>query len=103
MQPINKWMKNLANTSMALKKKDSKNKFELNPLAAKVKKSGHNIFVSNKKFQRVDNIYYQEGKYWKYDLPEDSYFEISERKIYPNDATFSGKDMEILELLKKQE
>jgi len=102
-QPVNKWMENIANTNAALKKKGSKNKFELNSLAEKVKKSGHNIFISHKKFQRVDDIYYQGEKYWKYDIPKDSYFKISERKIYLSDTSFSDKDKEILGLLKKQE
>lgn len=101
-QPRNKWMENLSNTSMTLKRKGSKNILKLNSLAEKVKKSSHNIFISHKKFQRVDNIYFQGEKYWKYDISKDSYFEISERKIYLSDTSFSDKDKEILELLKKQ-
>lgn len=100
-KPVDKWMQNLNNQRMDFMTKAVNNTTKIGSLAEKVKNSSHDIFISHKKFQRVDGIYKQKGKYWKYDIPKNSYFKISERKINLSGTAFDDKDKEILGLLEE--
>ena len=72
---------------------------QLTSLTMKIVNSNHNIFISHKRFQRVDDIFFENGKYWKYDIPQDSPYAISNKQISLKDVSFNKEDKEILKEL----
>ena len=90
-----KWIQNIAEINPTLKNINSQSKSNLITLVEMVKKSDHRIFISHEKFKRADELFCQEGEFWKYDIPENSYFEISDKKLYLHDASYSDQDQVI--------
>ncbi len=71
----------------------------LGSMVMKIVNSNHTTFVSHKMFQRVDDVFFENGEYWKYDIPLNSPYVISDKKILLEDMLFSDEEKEILKEL----
>jgi hypothetical protein len=60
----------------------------------------HTVFISNDRYQRVDDIFLEKDKYWKYEIDNNSPFALSGKKVYLENVSFSESDKEILKDLK---
>jgi hypothetical protein len=61
-----------------------------------LKKSQSKIFLNQDNLQRVDNMFYENGAYWKYIIPEDSPFPVSDSINNNIPETFSEEDLTML-------
>ena len=68
-------------------------------LTKKIIKSSNSIFLNQKDIQRVDEIYKENNTYWKYIIPEDSPFPLSNRTNFLPNYNFTKDQEEILKLL----
>ncbi|HEX2787709.1 MAG TPA: hypothetical protein VHP32_07375 [Ignavibacteria bacterium] len=65
-----------------------------------LKKSQSKIFLNQDNLQRVDNMFYENGIYWKYIIPEDSPFPVSDSISTNITESFSQGDFFILDKMK---
>lgn len=72
---------------------------QLTSMTMKIVNSNHNIFIAHKRFQRVDDIFFENGEYWKYDIPQNSIYAVSNKRGFLKDISFSKEDKEILKEL----
>lgn len=78
------------------------NSSKIEDLITVVSKSNRKIIVTQKQFQRVDNLFWENGALWQFRIPSDSPFPISDT-LTQVDASFSELDLEILEHLSELE
>lgn len=76
-----------------LKKFDQLSKF--------ISRSKNGLFVSYNDIQKVDNLYREKNTYWKYNIPKDSPFPISNVVESNVKEKFSKEQIRILELIKE--
>lgn len=74
-------------------------KFE--DLTQKVLSSNNHFFVNQNSLLRIDEVYREENQYWKYIIPFDSPFPMSNKIDVSIDITFSDDQILILDLLKE--
>ena len=73
---------------------------KFNELSNLILGSKDEIFLSQNNLQRIDNLYKENNQYWKYSIPSDSPFPIS-NKIETNiKDSYSKKQIKLLDLLK---
>ena len=78
----------------------SENLKKFDELSNLILKSKNEIFLSQNNLQRIDNLYKENNQYWKYSIPSDSPFPIS-NKIETNlKDNYSEKQIKLLDLLK---
>lgn len=65
-----------------------------------VNKSGSEIFLNQDNLQRVNNIFYENGAYWKYVIPEDSPFPVSDSVTTDVSIEFSPETIAVLDKMK---
>lgn len=58
------------------------------------------IFLNQDNLLRVNNIYYENGKYWEYVIPGDSPFPMSDSITYDVNQKFTDEDFRILNKMK---
>jgi len=100
-KPIDDFLERAHYKEVICKESALRYKNQLTSLARKIEDSNHNIFISHSKCQRVDGLYFENGKYWEYDIPQGSPYVISNKLIYLKEATFSKEDKAILEEIKE--
>ena len=61
--------------------------------------SKNEIFLYQNNLQRIDNLFKENDKYWKYDLPTDSPFPISDNVKTDIKDTYTEKQIKLLNLL----
>lgn len=79
--------------------KDNLSKFE--EITEKIQSGDNLFFINQNSMQRIDEIYREDSRYWKYIIPSDSPFPISDSTITTIDITFSESQNQILDLLKE--
>jgi hypothetical protein len=99
-QPVHGFLEQVAYKEGIFRENALTYKEPLNLLVTQIKNSDHNIFISCNKFQRVDDVFLEQEKYWKYDIQQNSPFMISTKKIFLKNMPFSGQDKKILQDLK---
>lgn len=75
-----------------------KNLKNLNKLSSNLKKSSNQIFLNQKKLQKIDEKYKENNIYWSYKIPEKSPFPISNVVINEKNG-FTKEQEKILNLL----
>ncbi len=68
-------------------------------ISKKLLKSSNTIFLNQEGIQRVDEVYKEKNTYWKYIIPEDSPFPLSNRIEFLQNYNFAKDQKEILKLL----
>ncbi|UUC44566.1 hypothetical protein [Flavobacterium cerinum] len=63
--------------------------------------SDNTIFLNQSSQQRIDNLYKENDKYWQYKIPSDSPFPMSNTIETNLKASFSKKQVSVLNLLKE--
>jgi hypothetical protein len=59
------------------------------------------IFLYQNNLQRIDNLFKESDKYWRYDLPSDSPFPISSNIKIDIKDKFTEKEIKVINLLKE--
>lgn len=77
-----------------------KNIKNFNTLSLLVIKSKNQIYLNQISLQRVDNIFKENGKYWRYIIPKNSPFPISTKIKIEEKFKFDSNQIKILELMK---
>lgn len=65
-----------------------------------VNKSGSEIFLNQDNLQRVNNIFYENGAYWRYVIPGDSPFPVSDSVTTDVSIEFSPETIAVLDKMK---
>lgn len=61
-----------------------------------INQSDIQILLNQDSLQRVNHLFFENGKYWKYIIPEDSPFPMSDSLIQINDKLFSIQEKKLL-------
>lgn len=69
---------------------------EINDLIALLTKSNKNIFVKQNLLEKVDDLIYENEKYWQFEVPHDSPFPISDHIKEIGGKSFSVSERDIL-------
>ncbi|PXY39528.1 hypothetical protein DMB65_17045 [Flavobacterium cheongpyeongense] len=73
---------------------------KIDGLSKLILESKNDIFLSQNNLQRIDNVYKENNRYWKYSIPSDSPFPISNQIETNIKDSYSKKQIKLLELLK---
>ena len=79
----------------------AKNEAAYTELAELLSKSEHTVFTVQKELRRVDDLYFENDKYWKYEITADSPFPMSDSLNTSLDEKFSEDDEAILQIIEK--
>lgn len=79
----------------------SSNIASFNKLLMLVVNSRRKIFLNQGSLNRVDSLFRDRANYWKYKLPQDTPFPISDEVVSVNNSEYSQNEEEILKLIKE--
>ncbi len=74
---------------------------KFNELSNLIMTTKSEIFLYQNNLQRIDNLFKESNKYWRYDLPSDSPFPISSNIKIDIKDKFTEKEIKVLNLLKE--
>lgn len=64
-------------------------------------KTDKKIFANQKDLKRIDNLFYENGKYWYYLIPEDSPYPMSDSTITMDNMDYTEIEINILDALEE--
>ncbi|MCZ4408170.1 hypothetical protein O3Q51_05090 [Cryomorphaceae bacterium 1068] len=70
---------------------------DLKKLIKEIKKSPHEVVLSQQSLQRVDSVYFENGQYWQYFISNKSPFPMSSSQEYIKNYEYTKSAMNILE------
>ena len=99
MKMPNQFLNKGVNEQNSLVKLLNENLKKFDALSNLILASKNEIFLYQNNLQRIDNLFLENGKYWKYDLQSDSPFPISDIKTDSNEK-FTEKQIKLLNLVR---
>jgi hypothetical protein len=96
MNKPNEYLSNWVSEEEKSKTFFSKNQNQFNSLIDLVLKESNQIFLNQNILKRVDNLYLENGKYWRYIIDKESPFPISDKTEIVEKTSFNNSQEIVL-------
>lgn len=101
MEYPNTFLKYALTASTAGSRYMKKHHMKFDELTQKILSGSNTYYLNQSEIRRVDNIFKEGEQYWKYEIPDDSPFPISDKVDSSVTSRFTEEQMNILNLLKE--